>query len=150
MKNLLTFILISQCAISSGQSLAIRYAATSQTLVLKQNNLMFSAGQSKDRNLISGMYVEDIATYKNFSLYGGAGIHAGVRYELNWKQDGNTIFLAGVTGILGIRYDYRGIFIGADINPRTDLPVFGGCVEHKYCSEDYFGGVGLTMGVKLK
>ena len=149
MKQLFILILMSQSAISNGQSLSVRYSNQSQFLAIQQGQVMIQAGKSKDRNLLSGMYVEDIATYKNFSLYGGAGTHAGVRYELNWKQDGNTIFLAGVTGILGIRYDYRGIFIGADINPRTDIPIFGGCHEHKYCSEDYFGGVNLSIGVKL-
>jgi hypothetical protein len=140
---------MSQCAISIGQSISVRCSKTSQSLAITNKNVIIQAGKSQDRNLISGMYVEDIAHYKNFSFYGGAGIHAGVRYELNWKRDGNTIFLAGVTGIVGIRYNLKGFFIGADINPRTDIPIFGGCVEHKYCSEDYFGGVNLSIGVKL-
>ena len=149
MKPILFLILMSQSAISNAQSLSVCCSKTAQSLAITQNHLMVQVGKSKDRNLVSGMYVEDLANYKNFFLYAGVGIHAGVRYELNWKQDGNTIFLAGVTGILGMRYDFKGLFIGADINPRTDIPVFGGCVEHKYCSEDYFGGVSLSIGVKL-
>lgn len=50
MKQLLTLILMSQCAISSGQSISVRCSKTAQSLVLKQNNLMIQAGKSQDRN----------------------------------------------------------------------------------------------------
>jgi len=99
---------------------------------------------------MSFQYAEDLIKIKKFSLYGAVGIHTSVRYELNWKQDGYTIFLAGPTGTLGLKYQINPTLnIAADINGRTDIPIFGGCFEHMYCKESSLGGINLSVGIKL-
>lgn len=108
-------------------------------------SLIFS--KESNRKLVYAHYSESIK-FKNFALFGGAGIHAGACQTLRFKQDAETIFLAGVTAIGGIRYSYKKIMLQADMLPRTDLPLFGGCMEHRYCSESDMN-FSLSLNIKL-
>lgn len=113
-----------------------------------KGSLIWTISKEHDRNLTYLNYTESIRI-KNLSLTGGAGIHLGSRQTLNWKQDANSIFLAGFSAYGSITYQLNSLIIGADIIPRVDLPIFGGCEMHKYCSESTINSINFTIGLKL-
>lgn len=97
-------------------------------------SLSLTLTKEADRKLAYVHYSESIKL-NNFELFGGAGIHAGARNILRFKQDAQSIFLAGFSAIGGMRYTLKRFVFQVDVTPRTDLPVFGGCMEHEYCKE---------------
>ena len=90
--------------------------------------------KEQDRKLAYFHYSESIKL-NNFELFGGVGIQAGARNVLRFKRDAESIFLAGFSAIGGMRYTLKRVIFQVDVTPRTDLPVFGGCMEHEYCKE---------------
>lgn len=149
------FILIS-CKVSA-QQISFRQSATSTAVSLSaplhtatNGSLMVTIAKEPDRNLTYFNYVETLIKLKNFSVYGGAGLQMGSRQTLSWKRDANTIFLAGVCAVGGVQYKFNNVFVGADLMPRVDIPVFGGCEEHRYCSESRIGSVNFSIGLNLK
>lgn len=157
---LITFLLVTNGLYS--QSIGIRMAkhtkGMSFSLPVKtlsgtnaDSRLLCMILDDEDRHITSLQYVENLITYKKFNVYAGAGVHAGIRYVLNWKQDGNTIFLMGPTAIAGVKYTpVKALSFSADINPRTDFPWFGGCYMHPHCSESYLGNINLSLQINLK
>jgi hypothetical protein len=148
-----TLIILFLFSTAHGQ-IAVRKSTTSTGMSLtipvptqSKGSLMWVVAKEQDRNLTYLNYIEKIQV-KNFSLYGGAGIHLGSRQTLNWKQDANSIFLAGFSAVGGIAYQFNRFFVGMDIMPRVDLPVFGGCEMHRYCSEAKLNSVNFTIGIK--
>ena len=151
MKQILILILLVQTAHAQ---ISIRKSSSSTGMALtipvntqSKGSLMWVVAKEHDRNLTYLNYIETIK-FKNFSLYGGAGIHLGSRQTINYDRDANSIFLAGVSAVGGISYSLNKFFIGVDIMPRVDAPFFGGCEMHKYCSESTLNSVNFTIGIK--
>jgi hypothetical protein len=158
MKFVLTLCLLLASNFIFGQSFSYRKSteATGIRLAIPVNthtkgDVSLILTKEGDRNLAYIHYIENLNVFKGFDLYGGAGIHLGTRYIMNWKQDGNTIFLLGGTLILGAKYTIgKTVFIAADITPRVDLPLFGDCYLHRNCGQQYVGNVNFSIGINLK
>lgn len=156
MKKIAILLILISCK-AGAQQISFRKSNTSTAVSLSvplhtatNGSLMVTIAKEPDRNLTYFNYVEKLINWKGMSVYGGAGIQMGSRQTLSWKRDANSIFLAGVCAIGGIQYSFNNMFIGADIMPRVDIPVFGGCEEHRYCSESRVGSVNFSIGLNLK
>lgn len=153
---ILLFLSSTTYGLTYGQQLSVRKSNTSTGLALSvplntasKGSLMMAFVKEHDRNLTYFNYVEKIQL-KRLSIYGGVGVHLGNRQTLNWKRDANTIFLAGACAVGGVQYSVHNFFIGADIMPRVDVPLFGGCEMHRYCGESSIGSVNFSIGLNLK
>lgn len=158
MKQILTTLLLIISSTSFGQHIGVRYSPQSKGITMSvpvgtvsKGSIMAVFAKEGDRMLGYFHYTEKLKITKNLYGYGGAGIHMGAREVLSFKRDANTIFLAGFTGVLGIKYNIKeSIYISSDIMPRTDIPIFGGCMEHEHCKESSFGGINFSIGINLK
>jgi hypothetical protein len=158
MKQVLIILLIIVSNTSLGQHIGVRYSTQSKGIsmsvpvgTLSKGSIMATFAGEGDRRLAYFHYTEKLKITKNLYGFGGAGIHMGAREVLSFKRDANTIFLAGFTGVLGVKYNVKETFyIAADVMPRTDIPLFGGCEEHKYCNESSFGSINFSIGINLK
>lgn len=154
MKNILILLIISTSGYS--QHIAYRQSSSSYGVSMSiplntqsKGSLFMIMQKERTQNVAMVNYVEGFNLWK-FNIFVGAGVHIGNRQAMNWKRDGNTIFLAGVCAIGGIKYTYNNVFISADITPRVDLPLFGGCEMHRYCGESSVGSVNFSIGLNLK
>lgn len=159
MKQFLIAILILSNIALFGQHVGVRYSPQSTGIsmsvpvgTVSRGSIMAVFAKEGDRRLGYFHYIEKLKVTKNLYAYGGAGIHMGAREVLSFKKDANTIFLAGFTGVIGMKYNIKElVYVSADIMPRMDLPLFGGCIEHnKYCKESSFGGINFSIGINLK
>lgn len=159
MKQILTTLLLIISSTSFGQHVGVRYSPQSTGIsmsvpvgTVSKGSIMAVFAKEDDRMLGYFHYTEKLKVTKNLYAYGGAGIHMGAREVLAFKRDANTIFLAGFTGVIGMKYNIKElVYVSADIMPRMDLPLFGGCIEHnKYCKESSFGGINFSIGINLK
>lgn len=158
MKNLTLIVLFLITLPGYSQRMGVKYSSAGASLMMSvpvntatNGNIMLTVGKEHDRRLGYVQYIESFKINKLLSLYYGIGVHFGNRQTLNYKRDGNTTFLAGPSAIGGIRLNVnKTLFISTDVMPRTDIPIFGGCEEHRYCSESTIGAVNLSVGISLK
>lgn len=131
MKHLILFLLPLSL---NAQYAGIRTNGVQMYVPASSGLVSLTLTKEHDRKLAYVHYSEFIKL-NNFELFGGAGIHAGARLVTRFKQDAQSIFLAGFSAIGGMRYTLKRVVFQVDVTPRTDLPVFGGCMMHEYCKE---------------
>lgn len=161
--SLLTLITFS----SYGQHFGLRYSTNSYGISMSvpfklknavtQGNISGSFMKEKDRMITYLHYTEKLNQFakfisiKNLESYGGFGLHMGNRQVLSYKKDAYSIFLAGATAVLGIKYNVKKVaYVSVDVMPRVDFPFLGGCEMHKHCGEATIGNVNLSLGINLK
>lgn len=167
MKQTLIILLTLISSVSFGQHVGVRYSpqstgiSMSVPLQLKGaiNKGVVSAAfmQEGDRRLVYLHYTEKLDQFiklnliKNLHGFGGVGLHIGAREVLSYKKDAQTIFLAGATAVVGLKYNIKEVvYISADMMPRVDFPFFGGCDMHKHCGDMKIGSVNFSIGINLK
>lgn len=167
MKKLILSMLLMATSFVYGQSIGLRYSAQASGIsmsvplqlrgAITKGSVSASLMREGDRNIIYFHYSEKLNQFvklnliKNLYTFVGAGLHMGVRETTSYKGDANTIFLAGATAVVGVKYDIKDVvYISADMMPRFDFPFFGGCEMHKKCGEMKIGAVNFSIGVNLK
>lgn len=158
MKFVLTLCLLLTSNLIFGQSFSYRHSANSNGVRLEapintvtKGTVSLILTKEGERSLTYIHYTEKLNVWKGLDLYGGAGMHLGIRRILNWKRDGYNIFLVGGTLILGAKYTIGNtVFVAADITPRVDLPITGDCYRHQNCGDQYGGNINFSIGINLK